>query len=766
MERAWRSCRRRPSRPSGWPSVWNAHRRSAAESGQNRSKRIRTRIENEGEKREHRNGRAFGTIEQVRSVSVGELPVVSVVTARAGAAARSRVSLARASLFLTVCVLASNSSEARQQPVPDTVVVRLEGVVVEATRAELAADRMPMSVAVLSLPPEQAAAPPRSLSEALAALPGVFLGNRQNMALGERIMIRGMGWRSAFGVRGIQVLLDGIPLTMPDGQTTMDVLEPAAVTRAEVIRGPSSLLWGNAGGGVLYLSSQASEAAPHAEVGVSTGSYGLRRLDGRYRLGTARSGVSGYVTVLDQDGYRAYSRTSRVRSGLHAVTRVSSTWSIGLDAAFLHAPTTENPGGLTRLQFENDPRQPDPRYPATRSKEDATQLQVGLSASGMLFSGWMSTLVYGVARRLENPLPFAYIRLRRAVGGARVTWLRQFDLLRWTLGADLGLLRDDRGNWDNAGGAPGDDHTLDQIETVGTAAVFSQVHLDMGSWVVQAGGRVDRLRFAADDRLLDNGDQSGHRSFLAFTPSAGITLPMEGATAYAGVSTSFESPTTTEFVNRPDTELGGFNPDLDPQRTLGAEVGLRNLRLHARLLAELAGYRMRVNGLLSPFQTDAGGDRTFYRNEGRTLHDGLEGGIVWTPPGDLSLRGWVTWNRFRFADGPNEGRRLPGLPAFRGFAELAWKPAPLLARVQAEWATDMTVDDAGSDSAEGVATAHVLMSWHAIPLSRHVSFTPFLSVRNILDASFVGSVVVNARGGRFFEPAAGRTWTVGLRMAV
>ena len=101
-----------------------------------------------------------------------------------------------------------------------------------------------------------------SVDELLFAVPGVALANRQNPAQDPRVSIRGLGARTQFGVRGVRVLQDGVPITMPDGQTPVDALDIESADRIEVVRGSASSLYGNAAGGVIDVRSGAQEPPP------------------------------------------------------------------------------------------------------------------------------------------------------------------------------------------------------------------------------------------------------------------------------------------------------------------------------------------------------------------------------------------------------------------------------------------------------------------------------------------------------------------------
>lgn len=149
----------------------------------------------------------------------------------------------------------------------DTVPVLLDTVFVTALRAPFDAIRAPYSVAVVHSGEIQRARPGLALDEALRGVPGVQVDNRYNYALGERISIRGFGARAQFGVRGVKVLLDGIPATLPDGQTTLNQVDLGALSRVEVLRGPASALYGNAAGGVILLESEVPRGAEEVRLG-------------------------------------------------------------------------------------------------------------------------------------------------------------------------------------------------------------------------------------------------------------------------------------------------------------------------------------------------------------------------------------------------------------------------------------------------------------------------------------------------------------------
>src|SRR5690242_1789715 len=243
----------------------------------------------------------------------------------------------------------------------DTTATRLEPVVVEVSRgAKRPLLDLPFSVTVQSPDSSRPGQRHLALDEALLLIPGLTVSNRNNPSQDPRISIRGFGARSAFGVRGIRVLRDGIPLTLPDGQTPVDYLDLESVGRVEVMRGSASSLYGNAGGGVIDLRTSAPPPLPVAVTGrMWQGAFNSRRYVGKLDGETAGFGYQGNVARTESDGYRDYSR-QRSTNGFARLSYDDDNDAYGLEWLGVNTPVAQNPGALTRAQFEADPRTADP----------------------------------------------------------------------------------------------------------------------------------------------------------------------------------------------------------------------------------------------------------------------------------------------------------------------------------------------------------------------------------------------------------------------
>lgn len=664
---------------------------------------------------------------------------------------------------IALVALALLGAPALAQDAPaDTL--ELPDVRVEAARGAGGVASAPFSVAVVErAPADRLADPGTSLARSLRLVPGVDLTDRHNPALGERVVVRGLGYRSGFGVRGVQVVQDGVPLTLADGQATLTTVDPAFVRRAEVVRGPASALWGNGSGGVLFLSTLPEADAPPVQARVVVGAFGLARAEAEVvgTAGATRAGLA--LSHTEAGGYRGYSALRTTRGRAFADVDLGERTGLLVVASGDVSPRQEHPGALTFEEVEADRRQPQARYVDTRSGKDSAQGQLAGTLRSTTGLGDVTATVYGVGRRLRNPLPFAYISVDRAAAGARLAVERDLGALRWTLGADAAVQRDDRQNATNEAGEPVGDPSLDQVETVTQGALWTRLRLDgaglgVPGAAVEAAVRGDRVRFEADDRLGADGDQSGSRSLGAVSPQVGVSLRTGPALLFASLATAFETPTTTELVNRPDGS-GGFNPALEPQRTLGVEVGGRGVL--GPVLLDAAVYRLAVRDGLAPFEGDDG--RTYYVNRDRTDHWGLELLAEWRPSPSAAFGASYAFSHFTFggADPAIEGNRLPGVPAHRLAVQATLERFGLVLRSEAEAASGLWADDANTVRTDAFVVVDVDLShtgWDA----GGARLRPFARVQNVVGADYVESVVINAAGGRFYEPASGRALQVGL----
>lgn len=470
---------------------------------------------------------------------------------------------------------------------------RLPAVEATVTRGPLPAERTPFTVTRVDVTDAVKARPGIGLDEALATVPGLVAENRYNLALGTRIAMRGLGARAAFGVRGVRILMDGIPLTLPDGQSTLTNVDLASAGRIDVLRGPASVLYGNAAAGVVAIETAEPPAGGLVEGRVLLGNEGRGdpgRMKKREALVGDRSPRGSWIVAasdLALEGYRDHAAARRMALNARLRHAVGNGAVVSVVLNTVHEPTAESPGAVPEDTFLVHPRSAWPGNVATASGEAVDQTQLGVRYARAVGGHTVDLAAYGVARSLDSRMPYAAIRVGRRGGGVRasirsLTSLLGHDLA-FSAGVDGEMQRDARRERDNILGMPGDALLRDQVDRVGSIGPFLQAQVRVGPAMdVRAGLRYDVIRFDTEDRLGTAAeDRSGTRTLDAGSGFAGVVLRLgPSASVYGNVATAFQVPTTTELINAPPEPGGtccaaGFNPDLEPERVRSVEAGLR-----------------------------------------------------------------------------------------------------------------------------------------------------------------------------------------------
>jgi len=662
---------------------------------------------------------------------------------------------------IVAALLLGTAVQAQQ---PDSAVVRLDSLRIDAVRAG-SSTRAPLAVSAVARSRIQDMRAGTGLDEALGGVPGLLVSNRHNFALGSRIAMRGLGARAAFGVRGIRVIADGIPLTMPDGQSNLNNLDFGAAGSMQVLRGPASSLFGNAAGGVIAVESEPAPGATSFELRALAGTQGRDDLARMKRVQLKGGGTEGDVdwlvsaSHLDATGFREHSAARQSLLNTRIGYRIDDASRIALLLNVVDAPRAQNPGSLPLDSMRADPSMAWPRNTATRSGEAVRQAQGGVRyvRTGRTRA---DVTLYGLRRSLDNPLPFAFIELDRSAGGLRALVERG----AVTAGVDAEVQRDARRELENVNGRPAGEPRRDQHDRVAGIGPFAQLRMSRGALGFTAGARFDVVRFEVEDHRDVVPNSSGTRTLSAPSATFGVTYAAREATLFfANVASAFQTPTTTELLNAPPGPgqpccPTGFNRTLEPQRALSAEAGARGT--HGAWSWDVALYRMRLEDALVPFQVEGGDGREFFRNAGSTLHRGIELAAAGAVRRALRLELAWTLTDVRFDDDTTvDGNRVPGIPPHRLFAAAQWTRGATSLRVEAQHLAAQFADDANTAEAD----AFTLVDLRAQTSLRIGSseLAPFAAVENVLDRAHAASVTVNAAAGRFFEPGPGRALLLG-----
>ena len=660
--------------------------------------------------------------------------------------------------------------------------VQFDPLVVTATRQAQRSFDVPASIDTIERSAIEQGQPQINLSETLVRVPGVLAQNRQNYAQDLQISSRGFGARATFGVRGVRLFQDDIPATMPDGQGQTGSFQLLATQRIEVLRGPFSTLYGNASGGVITVFSESGSERPSVDATLVGGSFDTWNYGVKVR---GSSGAFGYVAALNRfttDGFREHSAAERTLSVAKLSFDATASTRVVVLGTTQDQPDSQDPLGLTRAQWEEDPRQADPAATLFDTRKTVRHYQLGARVDHA-FDAATSLRVtgYGGHRKVRQFLAFTGVGptssggvtdLDRDFAGASV---KLFHRTRWldgpvTLAAGVDYDRQDerRRGYVNDFGQLGE-LRRDEDDVVSNADFYAQLEWQLSPlFTMTAGLRRSDVDFRSKDFYITavNPDDSGTASYRKTTPVLGMVFHASDAwNLYATYGEGFETPTFAELAYRPQGP--GLNLDLRAAESRAFEIGAK---------ARVGAHRMNVAAFAIDTDDEividaATGGRTTFRNAGSTRRRGVELAYDGQFGAGLRAHAALTYMRAEFADGfvtgtpPVEvpaGTRLPGVAERTAYAELAWTPPAaswVTLALEAQHVGSIPVNDRNSDFAPAYTVANFRVSAeHQIGDMR---VSGFVRVNNLADRNYVGSVIVGDTNGRFFEPAPGRNVYVG-----
>jgi iron complex outermembrane receptor protein len=676
--------------------------------------------------------------------------------------------------------------------IADDIRNPLNVVVISGARAEHASFDLPATIDVVDAAQIGAAQLRVNASEALAAVPGVVVRNRENYAQDLQISSRGFGTRSAFGVRGVRLVADGIPATMPDGQGQAATFNLDVAERIEVLRGPFSALYGNHSGGVVQLFTREPTDKPTVEASFTGGSYGQRKLDTN---ASGRSGGIGYLidaSRFETDGYRDHSAATRDQAYAKLVVEPTSTSRLVITASGLRQDDTQDPLGVTWDTFRRDPHageidttdtQSPQRTLADRydTRKSINHKQFGATFEQRFGQDRLQVTAYGGNRRVIQYQSFSrgfqapathsggVIDFDRDFYGIDANWRAVRNLaggtLRTTAGLEMAESKDARQGFENFIGTTfGVKGNLrrDEQNDVTSVDPYVQVEWERDQWVLTGGLRHSRVDFDVEDRYLSNGNDSGGTDFRHTTPLVGVLYKISPTlNVYASAARGFETPTMNESFY--SGTGGGFNFALEPAIGTHLEVGAK----------AMVARGVRVNAAVFQVKTKdelvvdaSSGGRTSYRNASATLRQGgelsvdAELGAGWNARIAMSMLHAIYDEGFGAVP---KGSRLPGMPKSSFYGELGWTEAAGRYGVALETVANSRVyaeDTNTAQTAPGYAVVNARVQ--ASQQFGGWRLRQFARLNNLFDRDYVGSVIVGDANRRYYEAAPGSNWLLGV----
>jgi iron complex outermembrane receptor protein len=626
-----------------------------------------------------------------------------------------------------------------------------------------------------------------NLSDALQQVPGVVALNRNNYAQDVQISIRGFGSRAPFGLRGIRLITDGIPATIPDGQGQASTVSLTSADRIEVLTGPLAQIYGNSSGGVIQTFTREASAIPEFSNQVSVGSYGQTRTDWQVSGRTGQVGIVADYSTFGIDGYRDHSdaRRQQLNSVITLDSQPGTRWKLVVN--MFDMPYAKDPLGLTQAQLAS-PSQAG-TYAVTRNtRKTVKQDQMGLVLDHQIDRDLsLSARAYGGSRdNLQYQALNTWVGLNRRYDGWGLQLKGKAELssvpFEWVVGIERDFAGEQRQGGSAASGQMTGTPTRDEWNQATNQDYFAQANWWVAErWTLTTGVRNSHVELRSQDNYLSDGNGSGSVRYQATSPVLGVTWHVTDQwNLYANQGKGFETPTLAEaaYTTSGSSVNGLFNPYLQAATSLHRELGSKWAPSRQTQIAAAWFHIGTNNDIVSELST---GGKTSYANATRTVREGLELSARqqwsrhWKSIGSLTaLRATYEQSYSTAASGTvPAGNRLPGIPQQQAFASLQWsqqgfdasrKIPPLGLEASLDWVarSRLWANDANTESAPGYGVVNARLKHRFAPTER-LFLETYLGVDNLANRVTLGSVIVNQTSRQYYEPGMPRSWVLGLQ---
>ena len=644
----------------------------------------------------------------------------------------------------------------------DPLVIKINPIKVNATRVEKNIIDIPASISHIGQEKIQLGTEQAGLDESMRQVPGAFFLNRYNYAQDLRVSIRGFGARSNFGIRGIKIIVDGIPETLPDGQGSIDGVDIGSIYKIDVIRGPSSSLYGNASGGAILIETEKGPELPFAELRNTYGDFNLNKQQLKIGGNTGDLNYLLNISNTSVDGYRDNSKFENKQFNGRFEYSLSDSSNIISTLHHTDQPFANDPGGITAEDAATDRRQARAQNLNYQAGEKVKQTRFGLIYKTQLNkSRNLEIRTYNTDRDFSNKLPFqngGMVNLDRSFYGGGLKYIEEGYLGKYQnrllLGVDYDRQDDNRSRYNNLLGIKGA-KTLQQNELITSLGAYLQNETKLNDIAeITLGVRHDDVEFDVRDKFLSDGDDSGKISLNQFSPMIGVSLKTSSNTnIYATASKAFETPTTTEFAN---PSGGGFNQAVKPQKSTNYEIGIK--KLSNKYTFEAAIFQINVRDELTPYEDSEQPGRTFFTNAGSSDRYGLELTNIKRFYDQFEFSTTYTYSDFKFNhfkdvnDIKHDGKRIPGIPKNLLNFNLSWSnDSGSYANLDTTFTGEFYADNSNQNKVDSYAVSNLRLGKNFTHNDLNIGL--YFGINNIFNEQYNSNIRINAYGNRYFEPA-------------
>ena len=599
---------------------------------------------------------------------------------------------------------------------------------------------------------------PINFQDAIEFSPSVWITNSENQAQDNRMSIRGFGARSAFGIRGIKIVLDDIPLTTPDGQSQVDNIPFDLIQNIEILKSLSSTRHGNASGGVVYVNTFSELSAQGVLSKLSFGTHGHKTKQATYSKKRDKSSTILRISQAESNGYRDHSGYKN-KSFFFKHTIDLEKVKLKINSLYFDSPYAFDPGGLTIESVNENRTQARDRNVLFDAQESVKQLQAGLALDWKTVAGTVSSSLYYSNRDFIGLLPFTnggYVELNRDFAGLELSLNNSFNEFKWTLGASMQSQADDRKRFENNEGIKGE-MAMDQLESFDSYGVFALGSLNNIRYSIQAGVRLDVHQISLEDNFgLDQQYVDSSSRLSAYSPNIGFIYNLNKSDElYVNFGSSYETPSLSELSANPDGP--GFNNQLSPMVSNGFDIGYR--KSSRRLLYSFTAFYIDTKDEIVRYELEGFEGMNFYKNLGLSKRYGIEVEGIHKLGKHHIFKASYTQAKYKFENQGVKGE-LAGIP--KSNVELEWRynKNGLNFKLDFRQVSSMFADNNNEVKVPSYALAN-------IGVKNNFNIKGFsldlgLQIRNIFDEKYYDNIRTNAFGNRFYEPASLRQFILSI----
>lgn len=594
-----------------------------------------------------------------------------------------------------------------------------------------------------------------------------------------RMNIRGSTLRSPFGVRNVKIYWNDLPLTDPGGNTYLNQLSYYNFNSIEIIKGPGSSLYGAGSGGVILINGVPDKWTQGMDATYITGSFGLSSINAQVRFGGEEHKNLFSYSHQTSDGYRDHSAMRR--DVVNFQTSIKSTEKQELKAAILYGDLYyQTPGGLTKAEYDINPRAARPQAGTTPSADQAKAaiyqktFLAGLSNIYHLSDKWQNTSVlYGAFTQFRNPTFRTYEKRTEPHFGGRTSFKYNTNTtigqLQVLVGGEAQKGFFNTKTFVNLSGNPGTVQTDDDLNNW-TYFGFVQADLHLKkNWNITTGASINRSSVTITRLSVPNFTPVKRTYSNELAPRIAISKKIIGNVwLYGSIAKGFSPPTVAELL--PGTV--NINTELQPEEGTNYEAGLKSSWLKERLYLEINSFTYRLSNAIVVRKDLVNGD--YYINAGTTRQKGIE--VQTSYDFFRSEQHFIsaarvqlsyTHNNFHYTDfkqgtADYSGNKLPSVApnTVAAIADIQTKPG-VYAAITYLYSDKIALNDANSFYADTYQLLGAKIGLRKT-IEKKIGLNLFVGADNLLDENYSLGNDINAAGNRFYNTAAGRNYFVGL----